>query len=363
MAEIKRKPYFMVPSDYKIETAETLAYLNKKYEMKVEELYGNVPINSIGSGRRPSDLPQITLDDFREYVNRLENYGMKFHYTLNTTCMGNGEFTKAGQQELIDFVGEIYDCGVRIFTVAIPPVVDILGKVFPDIEVTVSTIYGADSVMKIKELEGKDNVRQICLKEDVNRDFNKLKKLAKCTNLELTTIINSCCILDCPMRNMHYNFESHAAQVHVPEYYLSWCMLEKIKNPEIMLRMPFIRPEDLHYYIEAGIVGFKIGGREHKNADIARSVEAYMMQHYDGNLYDLLLNFSRGYVNRLFYIDNRQLDGRLEKMIKKTEPCIRTECDECGICKPYFDKLSVDTKLVSGFNRLFNKNIKDCMGD
>jgi len=348
----------MVPSDFKIETVMKLAELNSKYDMKIEELYGNVPINFIGSGRRPSDLPQTNMESFREYVKRLEEFGMHFHYTLNTTCMGNKEFTPQGQQELLDFVGQIYDCGVRIFTAVIPPVMDLLGKNFPEIEITTSTIYGADSVMKIKKLESKPFVKQICLKEDVNRDMDKLNKLSKSTDLELTTIVNSCCILDCPMRNMHYNFESHAAEVQAPEYYLSWCMLEKINNPEIMLRMPFIRPEDIHYYIDAGVVGFKIGGREHKNADLVRSVEAYMQQHFDGNLFDLLLNFSTGYVNRLFYIDNRELDGRLEKIMKKKEPCIRTECDECGLCKPYFGKLSIDTKLVSGFNRMFQKNMR-----
>lgn len=353
-----RRPYLMMPADFKKETIKKFAKLNNRYDLKVEEVYGVGSFSTFGSGRKVTDGPPIELDEFKRYINVLNESGMYFHYTLNASCNGNLEFTDEGREQLYHFVKLLMDCGVKRFTVTIPTVMEFLSANFKDIEITASVIYGADTVYKLKSIEQYSGVKQICLKEDLNRDFAMLKRMNGSTRLDTTTIVNSFCLLNCPMRTAHYNFDAHTNSINSDDYYLSWCILEKVNNPETLLRIPFIRPEDLKLYIDLGIKGFKIGGRESKNPDFVRTAEAYMRRSYDGNLVDLLVNFSRTYYSSIFYINNRDLDGRIERLISKKEPCSRMECKNCRICEGYIAVIKTNESYIKAYNLLFKKNMK-----
>ena len=88
--------------------------LNEKYtESKVIETYGQVTIdNYIGSGRAYDLLPQVDLEALEKYIAYSRERGIGFNYTLNSTCMGNMEFTREGILKIIRFLDELHRVGV-----------------------------------------------------------------------------------------------------------------------------------------------------------------------------------------------------------------------------------------------------------
>ena len=119
--KIEMIKYFNVPADFRSETIDKYEELNEKYtESKVIETYGQVTIdNYIGSGRAYDLLPQVDLEALEKYIAYSRERGIGFNYTLNSTCMGNMEFTREGILKIIRFLDELHRVGVRSLTVAL----------------------------------------------------------------------------------------------------------------------------------------------------------------------------------------------------------------------------------------------------
>lgn len=68
----------------------------------------------------------------------------------------------------------------------------------------------------------------------------------------------------CPLVTLHANYNAHASQKnHLNDnfsfdYYLFSCAEKLLSNPVEILKSAFIRPEDLHYYEEAGVDNIKL---------------------------------------------------------------------------------------------------------
>ena len=107
--------YFNVPADFRSETIDKYEELNEKYtESKVIETYGQVTIdNYIGSGRAYDLLPQVDLEALEKYIAYSRERGIGFNYTLNSTCMGNMEFTREGILKIIRFLDELHSRHIR----------------------------------------------------------------------------------------------------------------------------------------------------------------------------------------------------------------------------------------------------------
>lgn len=106
--------YYNVPADFNRTTIDKYAVLNEKYEdSKVYETYGQITVgNRIGSGRAYDLLPKIDMECLKEYIKHSKEKGIGFNYTLNTTCMGNMEFTRGGLKEILRFLDELHNAGV-----------------------------------------------------------------------------------------------------------------------------------------------------------------------------------------------------------------------------------------------------------
>jgi hypothetical protein len=170
-------------------------------------------------------------------------------------------------------------------------------------------------------------------------------------------------------------------------FFIDWCFLKctemKLRDPVNFIRSEWIRPEDLHLYEGLGYDRFKIAERDLPTSVLAARVKAYAERRYEGNLLDLVQPYGfngakeSGPVNRrgfawllrfflrptlanpvrmlllkrladllsmtrpaegppLVYIDNRALDGFMERFREKG--CREEDCGECRWCHEFAGK-------------------------
>lgn len=327
---------YCVAADFKKETIDAYAELNNRFSTKarVIETYGQMTIgNSMTGGRVCHDIPKIYFDKLRDYVEYSESRNIAFNYSLNGFCMGNKEFTSSGLSEIYCFIKSLYHIGIRSITVSSIAIMEMIRTKFPDIEIKISIINQVNTVNKLEQYL-KLGADRIVVDEGINRDFPLLKKLAGMAKIEL--IVNSLCAEDCIYRGHHYNQTAHASLIddeQILTYYNHRCMLYRSSQAENILKLCWIRPEDIHYYREAGIRYFKIQGRH--TASMGHPVEAvkcYMEESYNGNLIDLLELFNCPY-NFKVSLDNKRLD-RFILPFTQASFC-HSDCGNCSYCKDF----------------------------
>ena len=127
----------------------------------------------------------------------------------------------------------------------------------------------------------------------------EIHKTIQLLTVKIQTIANLMCMNKCPMVTLHANYNAHASQRdHVMnnfsfDYYLFSCAEKLLSNPVEILRSAFIRPEDLHYYEEAGVDNIKLVERSMTTEALALIVKAYTERSYDGNMMDLIHGLSK----------------------------------------------------------------------
>lgn len=334
-------PYFTVPCDFNGDKIYDLLANNDNYFVPVKETYGSLKHSKYGSGRKYFELPDVSDEKFQNYLNECNKNNLIFNYVLNLSCNSNQEFTLSGQKDILAHIEKLYSAGVKRFTIAIPSLIDLVDSIFPDIEVTVSVITGVDTVDKAEYFSSKKSVKCIYVHEALNRKPELLKKIIDVCHkneTEVGTIVNSFCLLDCPFRNYHYNFGAHAtfgASYIIPEYYGSICGLMKMDNPKNIVSSPWIRPNDLEFYVNLGVDKFKISGREMhaNNANMLKVVETYNSKKYEGNLVSLFMCFTSCIYADTFVINNdSNIDRYMDLILHGKTKCLTRDCEHCGQC-------------------------------
>jgi collagenase-like PrtC family protease len=162
------------------------------------------------------------------------------------------------------------------------------------------------------------------------------------------------------------------------------CSSKKIREPINYIRSTWIRPEDLHYYEEIGYDNFKLVERSSPADLLLKRVKAYANRSFSGNLLEIAGPVAQikkeqgaGFFRRLkmaryflkpgtikwknmvrmkqyaesvilhdysrdrasVYIENKSLDGFLEKIIRKD--CPEADCRECGFCREVAERTVV----------------------
>lgn len=336
----------------------------------IEDLYGQLASDFIGGGRASYALPSISKKNVIAQIQEIHKNGMRFNYLLNASCLDNKEWTASGQKRIRKFLDWLVEIKVDIVTVTIPYLLELIKRQYPNLKVYVSTLAGVNSIERAKYWEdlGADGIG--LFGQDVNRDFALLKQIRKEIKCQLFLIPNNSCLYRCPFFIYHGILTSHASQIdhRTKGYMIDYCRIscdyKKIAEPINLIRADWIRPEDIHYYEDIGIDKIKLVDRSMTTERIKLIVQAYTERFYDGNLLDLFpfpsrsiafLNsnpfhkvryFFRPFSVNLFklikgksllgedikiYIENRKLDGFLEKFLK--ESCNLKSCRECSYCE------------------------------
>jgi collagenase-like PrtC family protease len=311
-------------------------------------------LSLFGSGRISSALHQVDLGVFQKYVEALNKNDILFNYALNFICASNLEFTDKGKKETAKLLRKLYSIGVNRFTVATPSMFQLLKEVLPDAKASVSVLSNVDSYARLEAFVSFGNVDRIILPEYMNRKIaqtEKLVKQGKMLGYEFGTIVNSACAIDCPYREFHHTFISHAVKgknFKPEDYYSFKCALKRIEHPTEFFKSAWIRPEDLNHYVDLGISVFKIAGREMRNADFLRVVDIYNQGSFDGNFWELSRCFSMAPISeqldyaKLFTVQNKELGQFTSRFFETKNLCSTKDCETCNYCNAYSKLVQVN---------------------
>lgn len=342
---------FTIPTTFSPDFIDQLSALNQEFSDsggRITEIYGSFQEGAFNSARPSKYLPAVNREQFQRHVALALDKGITFNYLFNAPSYANLEYTHEGRTELAELLRFLVDARVASVTVAIPYLVEIIRSTFPQLEVVTSTIGYVGAMAGINQFHEAGSAR-VVLDVEVNRDFQFLRMASAESPVPLEIIVNPVCISQCHFKYNHYCVASMGSQsflrggagIPYNQYYLNWCFLQKLQKEGEFVKSPWVRPEDLHLWEEAGISYFKIAGRGLPGSEILRLCRSYLAREFSGNLLDLLgwphwLAFrDNGDGTRLpaldVILDNKGLDGFLEFFANKTPHC-RLGCRKCGHC-------------------------------
>jgi len=346
----------------------------KIHNYPVKYMYGSQTESLTGHGRASFILPKVDDEKLKEHINVLHSYNIKFLYTMNTANLHGKEYDEKFLNSLKEEIHKLVNFGVDGFIVALPFLVYFVKREYPDIEVSISSFARITNIRKVEEYL-KMGVNTIIMDEDSNRNFSLLEassKLAKKYNVDIEVITNNTCLWGCPYKLTHDQVTSYlSAKDGVKnvwfEYPVLFCATEVRNDFGNLIRMRWIRPEDLRYYEEIGIDRFKIAGRNKRTDWLVNVVKAYSERKYEGNLIDILsyvqgrattsalrkINASSEYETLMkVYIDNTAFPSNWLSYFKYNR-CEERSCEECRYCDVIAEKVvKIDGKLLAKQNEI-----------
>lgn len=349
---------FSVPCSWDDSLLSTLTELAKQGAVSFE-LFGSLRQSTVGSAHSAAAIRGRcqTREQVEAYVDKIHAAGFTFNYAINSTCLGGQEYDKEGHKKLLDELAWIASFADRVI-VAVPYLMELIRLHFPNLLIVTSVADSVNSVRKARFFENM-GVSRITLDYMSNRNFALLAEIRKSVSCDLELLVNDGCLLHCPYREYHFNLGSHGSH-RDDSFYLDYpifrCCVDRMRDLSELVKIPWIRPEDLAEYLGV-TTHFKIAGREKPNAWIENCVRAYVSQHYDGNFFDLvtIVTPASHEVGRMFlgdppaiHLDNRQLDGFIERF--KAHACLN--CETCHYCEAIARRtISVDQQDLERYMR------------
>lgn len=354
--------HYSMPADFKKETIDKYTELNHSYKHSVvSETYGNITVgNFFASGRLIRQTPKIDWFDFKDYVEYSRERGIDFNYTLNSTHLNNAEYTEQGARELKDFLGKVYRAGVRSLTVTLPSLIELVQSTGLDFNIKASCLCQITNPNRALAYKQK-GVDKIVVDESLNKDFFTLKRIRQAFGEKIEIIVNQICDKNCMYRLFHYNMiagdvKGTANKVSI-NYFEHRCVLQQLKTIDNLLKLCWVRPEDIKYYTEIGINFFKLQGRHTfvQGGDPVKTVKYYFDESFDGNLMDLLSMFAN-LTSFKVHVDNKKLEGYIKPFYEKDNFC-KNDCTRCGYCETFAKKcmdLNQAREVVKLANEFYN---------
>ncbi|MBU2699291.1 collagenase-like PrtC family protease [Sporomusaceae bacterium BoRhaA] len=369
----KFKMKYTLATNFDTNLIEGIKSIDK--DNSIKSVYGKLKSDIVGGGRSAMLLPELSMNDLENYIQLCHQNNLKFNYLLNPVCMGNKEFVKDSHNQIISLIDSLVTSGIDAVTINSPYLCEVIKKQFPKLKVSIGAGGYITEMQHVKFWEelGAD---ELTLQHNVNRNFNMLENMlnyTKKSGISLRLIANNVCLHGCPYRIAHGTGQSHASKQNESsqkfhlDYHIIKCTLDKIKNPAELIAAEWIRPEDVKYYEQlcekTGNYNLfiKLVDRTKTTDFLLRVISAYLSQSYAGSLLDLLLwpslkefaqvnkamgeavatldaqsmeNLGRYFgVFKLLpdvYVDNKKLDGFIEKFISKYDCCDKV-CDQAVV--------------------------------
>jgi collagenase-like PrtC family protease len=339
---------------------------------EVAAVFAGLPNTTVASGRSSLLIKDMDEEGVRDYIRRVHAKGWSFDYNVNSTCLGNGELRAEGRRQIMQYLQWVCSLGVDSLTISLPLLVEIVKRHFPHVKVKVSTYQKIHSVSMVQRFEdlGAD---MIVLSEFVNRDFKLLQAIRQAVKCQLVLIANVGCIYDCPNALAHANSIAHSGAkgeraTIFTESFQTYCTLKRVESPAELIKMRWIRPEDVSVYEDLGIDMLKIIDRHSSTEALAERVKAYHERRFQGNLLDLvghsanqkksdLINLRQVLddggreqadkimeflaalatpIRDLFYVDNQRFPKDFLEGFRRRD-CSTLSCDRCGYCQQVAD--------------------------
>jgi len=264
-------------------------------EYPVREVYGKFPVDLVGGGRPSYMGTPLSRRDLRGYVAALTRHGIGFNYLLNSSCMGNREWSRRFQKRITSLLGLLAEWGVTRLTVSTPFLLELIKSRFPEFRVKVGIYAQVDTVRRARFWEdlGADAINLESF--SINRDFARLRAIRQAVRCDLQLLANHPCLPNCPMQYYHMNGIAHASDGS-KNLFLDYCFLRcsrmRLEDPANFIRSGWIRPEDLGVYEEMGYTTFKLMERGMPSEELLKRVRAYSQRRFEGNLAEILLPYA-----------------------------------------------------------------------
>lgn len=286
----------MLGTNFDKELPRKLNYLNHKYErnnVRVTEVYGSIQdFRIFGSARPKFRVSDISISEFERQVAEYREYGINVNYTENTPIIKKSEIDKAEIKRKLEYLQSI---GVSRITLAHPLAIELVTEL-SDMKIEISTIYKCNTEYQLIELNRRSaNINKVCLDVSDNRNFDLIAKLNSTSlklGIDIELLANEFCITNCADRvqcyNEHAQNENDSDAAKFKRYPMGICTNIRTMNPIEWTRARFILPQSLNFYSKhLGITHFKVTGRTHPTHYILEMAEAYLSEHYSGNLLQL----------------------------------------------------------------------------
>lgn len=357
---------FKVGCNFSDDLLKIAIKLNRLYpNNRIEEFYGSRRNSAWLTARPEYRLPDVSKEQFAEFVDILHKNSIEFNYTLNASCIGTKSEIKNNEGKAKQYIEFLVSSGVDTITVSLPYVAKLVRDVSSEIKIEVSTIAHIDSVTQVSIWAEKYDIKKVCISLNKNRDIAFLESIAKhCDKLGIipTLMVNEFCGNGITGQSGATGciYREHCYQLHSLGYDREerldddYPMGECIASRDIKiswLKMPFIRPEDMKLYNNLGLNHFKITGRTGSTRYIESVIQAYMSESYIGNTLNLWkhLETIKGVTEHDFlpkyFIDNKKLDGFLDYWFdNRNHICANEVCGEtCTYCDEFLRRMDEET--------------------
>ncbi|MBR3158359.1 MAG: U32 family peptidase [Atopobiaceae bacterium] len=359
------------------------------------EVYGSLPQDPVGNLRPAESIRPTSLDELKRHIARLHEANIRFNYVMNSELLPI-PLTPSYRQEVLSFVDNLVACGVDEITVTIPYLMSLFKKHVPSLRVNASICNEIASVREAVEFE-QLGAGVLVLDRDANRDFELIRQIRQQVKAEIKVLCNSACVYHCINVHYHGTYSSALSSSAMPlrtadatapltPYCSYYCRLRFFSDPAELIRMHWIRPEDLDLYAQEGVALFKIDGRDKDPAYLLEVTRAYLTGSYGGNLFHLLqpefvrdmdeislgdgeqrpeLDTARLRALTEDYlaersawplgIDNRDLDGFAHAFVTGKVAC-QGNCVDCGYCDAFAHRIRYDASWRDEMTQVMRYN-------
>lgn len=321
-----------------------------QYADHISSVYFSPPKNIWNSLREEQQNESDHEKEIIQIIQKCNELGIVSILLFNSFSEGAKTWSIANMLKKIAYMkkmSRIWLTAVSIYNALHLPFIK---KELPDL-----TIYSSVNCW-VKELEMARYFKELwvdvlTIPEEKNRDFAFMKNIREKLGLKIQVMLNEGCIRNCPYRNIHCVVSSHGWEFDeswkqfnkdwlIPSYH---CVSLFIRNPRLIFRSCFIRPEDVWFY-EDKVDYFKIVSRDFTTDKIEKVLNAYIGRRYNGNLFDIVdfpIHPKGASIN---YIDNDRLTQK--DFFRKIQSC-QSDCEACHICEEFIGDKIYDDKYIN----------------
>lgn len=312
--------------------------LLKQYKDNISTVYFAAPSELI-----PSWRPILQDSDYEEQIKKLiitcNKYWIKTILTLNATTEWKNTWDKDHMLSIISYIKKLREFWLTSVSLTNLLYVKFIKKAVVWIEVYSSVncyVKTLEQAIYLKNLW----IDILTIDRDINRNTTLIKQIKQKTWLKLQIMLNEWCVKNCPFRHTHFNIIANQVEDNISNQKVwKYNLIERFsctplvdENKRIIFRMPIIRPEDLVHF-DWICDYFKLVTRWLPTQKIKLMLDAYIVQEYHWNLFDILDMSIIDYHLYVPYIDNDKLT-KLD-FFHDLQKC-PWDCDACTNCDKYF---------------------------
>lgn len=271
--------------------------IKKNSNHKITQIYGK-PTESkyIGSGRANFFFDPLLKNEMIKRVEAFQKMGIDYEYSLND-IMPRARVLE-NRAEIIKELKWLEKSPIKAVTCANYELIRLAEKYCPNVDVAISFYFNVTNLKQVRQFAKLPNVKIINTGAKTFRNIPLLKELvqeAKKYNIGIRVIANLGCMPDCIRAEEHAIIKSLSSIDALSLHYAPctfYCMKYHLENPEKFLRLPIIRPEDLHAYEAIDVDSVKLVDRVQNTKWIEKVVSHYLDGSYNGNILDFTCTYT-----------------------------------------------------------------------